>query len=57
MTKLLIWIGITVGSALGGWIGSLMGGGLFGWQSILLSTLGAFAGIYAGYKLGQYLGG
>lgn len=57
MTKLLIWIGITIGSTLGGWLGTLMGGGWLSWQSILLSTLGAFLGIYAGYKLSQYLGG
>jgi len=55
MTKLLIWIGITIGSVLGGWLGSLAGNGWLSWQSLLGNTLGAFAGIYVGYKLSQYL--
>ena len=54
----MIFIGITVGGIVGGWLGSLLdhGNGLGGW-SILLSTLGSFAGIWAGYKAAKnYLG-
>lgn len=49
--KLFIFIGVTVGGILGGWLGSIMdhGNGLGGW-SILLSTVGSFVGIWAGYK-------
>jgi hypothetical protein len=55
-SKTLIWIGIGVGSTLGGWLGSLVGGGNWlSWQNILGSTLGAFLGIYLGYKANQYL--
>lgn len=55
-SKTFIWIGIFVGSSLGGWLGSLLGGGNWlSWQSLLGSTLGAFAGIYAGYKLNEYI--
>ena len=52
--KTVIWIGVFVGSTLGGWLGALVShGNWISWQSILGSTLGAFLGIYAGYKLGQ----
>lgn len=54
--KTLIWIGIFVGSTLGGWLGSLAGHGNFiSWQSVVGSTLGAFAGVYIGYKISQYI--
>jgi hypothetical protein len=55
--KLMILIGITVGGGVGGWLGALMSHGnyLSGW-SILLSTVGSFVGIWAGYKAGQSMG-
>ncbi|HSX32005.1 MAG TPA: hypothetical protein VLF43_01990 [Candidatus Saccharimonadales bacterium] len=53
-TKSFIWLGIIIGSTLGGWLGSLAGGSLLSWQSIVGNTIGALAGIYAGYKLSQY---
>ncbi len=53
-TKTYIWIGIAVGSTLGGFLGSLLDhGNLIGIWSILLSTIGGIAGIWAGYKLGN----
>ncbi len=53
----MIFIGITVFGSLGGWLGALMSHGdwLSGW-SILISTIGSFAGIWAGFKAGRYLG-
>jgi uncharacterized protein YcfJ len=52
--KLMIFIGITVGGVLGGWLGTVLdhGNGFGGW-SILLSTLGSVAGLWAGYKLAK----
>lgn len=52
--KTIIYIGLFVGSSLGGWLGSLLDGGnwLGGW-SILGDTIGAFAGIWIGYKLSR----
>jgi hypothetical protein len=54
--KLMIFIGVTVFGTVGGWIGALMSHGnwLSSW-SILLSTVGSLAGIWAGYKAAQYL--
>lgn len=56
--KTTIMIGIFIGGAMGGWIGALMthGNWLSGW-SIMLSTVGSFIGIWAGYKASQYIGG
>ena len=53
--KLMITIGIFLGSTFGGWLGALMDhGNWFGGWSILLSAIGAFVGIWAGYKAGKY---
>lgn len=54
--KTLIWLGIFIGTAVGGWLGALVSGGnWFSWQSILGTALGGFLGIYAGYKLNEYI--
>jgi outer membrane lipoprotein SlyB len=54
--KMLIWIGLFVGSTLGGWLGALMANGNWlSWQSVLVGAVGSFAGIYAGYKASQYI--
>ncbi|MEK7059764.1 MAG: hypothetical protein AAB971_03340 [Patescibacteria group bacterium] len=52
--KLMIFLGIGVGGTIGGWLGAAMSHGnwLSGW-SILLSSVGSFFGIWAGYKVGQ----
>ena len=55
-SKTLIWIGVTIGSSLGGWLGALVShGNWLSWQGLLGTTLGGFLGIYAGYKLNQYV--
>ncbi len=50
--KLMIWLGIIVGGAIGGGIGALLDGGLGMW-SILFSTLGSLAGVWASYKISK----
>jgi membrane protein DedA with SNARE-associated domain len=55
--KLMITVSILVCSTIGGWLGAaLSGGNWFSIWSILLSTVGAFVGIWVGYKAGQYFG-
>ena len=49
----LIWIGLFVGSTVGSIIPNLWGADMFSMSSILLGGLGAFAGIYIGFKLSQ----
>jgi len=53
-TKTYIWIGVIIGSTIGGAIPLLWGGDMFSFSSIILSTTGGLAGIYAGYRLGNW---
>ena len=50
----LIWIGMFVGSTIGGLIPDLWGAGFLSFSGILLSGVGGIAGIYIGFKLSQY---
>lgn len=50
-TKSVIWIGLFVGSAIGGWIPSIWDAGFLSFSSIIGSTIGGIAGIYAGFKI------
>ncbi len=54
--KLMIFLGVTIFGTVGGWLGALLShGNWFSALSILLSMLGSFVGIWAGYKAAQYL--
>lgn len=50
-SRALIWIGLFVGSTIGGFIPALWGDSFLSFSSILLSALGGIAGIYVGFKL------
>jgi uncharacterized membrane protein YeaQ/YmgE (transglycosylase-associated protein family) len=45
-----IWLGIFVGSTVGGFIPDLWGAGLFSTSSIVLSAVGAFVGLWIGSR-------
>jgi hypothetical protein len=52
--KLLITFCVIAMGLLGSWLGGLLdGGNMFGAWSILGGTVGSFAGIYVGYKVGR----
>ncbi|HNX52218.1 MAG TPA: hypothetical protein PLD51_02880 [Pontiellaceae bacterium] len=51
MTKLLIWVGITLGGWIGWWLGGIMGFGL--WGEFFVSGLGSIAGLFIGWKIAQ----
>ncbi len=53
-SKSLIWIGMTVGSTIGGYIPTLWGDSFLSFTSILLTAIGGFAGIYIGFKISNY---
>jgi len=46
-----IWIGILVGSTIGGLIPGLWGEDVFSYWSVLLSGAGAFVGLWIGFKI------
>jgi uncharacterized membrane protein YeaQ/YmgE (transglycosylase-associated protein family) len=55
--KIIISFSIFIFSSIGGWIGQTIdhGNWLGGW-SILLSIIGAFMGVWIGYKGSKYFG-
>ena len=46
---------MSIGAAVGGYLPMLWGDDLFSMSSVLLTALGGFLGIYAGFKLSQYM--
>lgn len=53
-SKILIWVGLSIGSAIGGYIPTLWGAGVFSLWSVILSAVGGAFGIYLGFKMSQY---
>ncbi len=53
-SKSLIWIGMSVGSAIGSYIPTLWGDSFLSFSSIILTAVGGFAGIYVGFKIANY---
>ena len=49
--KALIWVGLFLGSIVGGYVPTLFGQDLLSGWSILWSTVGSVAGVYIGYKV------
>jgi uncharacterized membrane protein YeaQ/YmgE (transglycosylase-associated protein family) len=45
-----IWLGILIGSSVGGLIPELWGTGMFSYSSVLLSGIGAVVGLWIAYK-------
>ncbi len=56
MSKKLIWLGLFVGSSVGGYLPTLFGAPWFSLWGMVGSTVGGVLGIVAGYKLGNTLG-
>ena len=52
-SKSLVWIGIFVGSSIGGSLPMLFGDSVFSVWSLLLGSIGAIIGIYFGFKISQ----
>ena len=52
--KQMVWIGMVVGSTVGGMIPDLWGAGILSISSILFAGIGAIVGIWAGYKLSTW---
>ena len=50
-----IWVGLILGSILGGYIPTLWGESLFSLYSILFSAIGSLVGIAIGFKFSTWL--
>jgi len=51
--KSLIWIGMVVGSLVGGALPALWGGGMLSMSSLVLSSVGAIAGIWVAFRISR----
>jgi len=52
--KSLIYLGIIIGSIVGGWLGSLIDhGNIFGLWGFALGTVGSIVGLLVGFRFGQ----
>lgn len=49
--KTTIWIGVFVGSTIGGFIPGLWGAGMLSYSGLVCSTVGALAGIWIAWKV------
>lgn len=52
--NVLIYIGMTIGSIIGGYLPTFFGAGLLSFTSLFFSSVGAVVGILIGYKLSKY---
>jgi len=46
-----IWLGVLIGSTIGGFIPALWGADLLSYSGLLFSGIGAFVGLWVAYKL------
>jgi uncharacterized membrane protein YeaQ/YmgE (transglycosylase-associated protein family) len=53
MQKKFIYLGMIIGSIVGGYAPELFGASVFSFASIFTGALGAFIGIYIGYKIDE----
>jgi hypothetical protein len=53
--KTLIWIGLFVGSSVGGIVPLLWGSSAFSFSSVILSAAGGIGGILLGYKISKMM--
>jgi uncharacterized membrane protein YoaK (UPF0700 family) len=53
METKLIWLGMFVGSTIGGFVPMLWGAGALSFSSVFLSAAGGILGIWLGYRLGH----
>lgn len=55
--KTLVWLGLGVGSTVGGYVPTLWGGDLISFSGLFGSFIGGMVGIWAAYKLNQMIDG
>jgi len=55
-SKKLIWIGMFIGSTVGGMVPSMWGDDMISVSGLLLSLAGGILGIWGGYRIAKQLG-
>ena len=55
MSKKFIWGGLFLGSSIGGMVPAMWGGDLLSGWGIVMSLVGGLAGIWAGYRVSQWV--
>jgi hypothetical protein len=53
MEKKLIYLGMFIGSTIGGFVPAIWGGDLLSMSGLFFSLVGGILGIWVGYKIGQ----
>jgi hypothetical protein len=53
--KTLVWIGLSIGSLVGGYVPLLWGADVLSFSPLLFSAAGGILGIWLGFKLGDWL--
>ena len=53
--KRLVWVGILLGSTVGGYVPTLWGADMLSFSSILGSVIGGLAGIWIAYKISDQI--
>jgi hypothetical protein len=52
-SKSIVWLGLFVGSFIGGLLPSLWGADTFSFSGVILSAVGGLLGIYAGFRISR----
>jgi len=53
--KILVMLGMTLGSSIGGYIPAMWGGDIFSFSSLFGSLVGGIIGALLGFKISSYL--
>jgi hypothetical protein len=53
--KTLVWIGLSIGSLVGGYVPLLWGADVLSFSPLVSSAAGGILGIWLGFKLGDWL--
>jgi len=53
-SKVAVYLGMTIGSIIGGYVPTLFGAGLISYSSVLFSGIGGILGVWIGYKLSNF---
>lgn len=50
----MVWIGMIIGSTVGGYMPTLWGDSFLSFTSVILSAIGGILGIWLGFKISNY---